>query len=414
MRSASRPPIVAVAPISPAIASIPSISSSSASPSSRPSSEAKLPALASHTWPMRSGVPCSSSKLARSAAAATVTAMARPPTAIAPRPATAAGDRSKAMCMPMVAGGAAPSRANRSAMDVVVRARRSDACRHPASRTTPTTRVPTSTLPATSTRPSTSIPRSRTARPPTPIGSHLDRPIDTATATAAAPIATASDRTRSAITSSLRRTPNDRRRPLSEPSAPSCRDMASAKRSVATTATASANASRARPSELDLTVHRLAHLGRDADLVLGGHDERSLTKAIANRGGEVLERRSSFEVRRHEDPVGADVRSVGLPPGRREQHVGLVAVERVLRGARRQEIAGPADHADDAQTARLPARIEITAVTGRLQLVREERREGELVAHRDTGAIGEQLVDGDLIGRVGVRQATVHHDRICR
>ena len=43
----------------------------------------------------------------------------------------------------------------------------------------------------------------------------------------------------------------------------------------------------------DLTVHRSAHLGRDADLVLGGHDERSLTEAIANGGGEVLERRSS-------------------------------------------------------------------------------------------------------------------------
>ena len=94
---------------------------------------------------------------------------------------------------------------------------------------------------------------------------------------------------------------------------------------------------------------------------------------------------------------------------------GLVAVRaRTARSRGGRRSAGPRTTPTTRRRPRRPARIDVTAVTGRLELVGEERREGELVAHLDTGAVGEQLVDGDLVGRVGVREATVHDDRIAR
>ena len=288
-------------------------------------------------------------------------------------------------------------------MDVVVRARRSDAWRHPASSTTATTMTATTTLPTNSTGPSTSTPRSRTVRPPTPIGSQGDRPIDTATATDGG---SDGHRRRPDQIGHHQLAATNAQRP-EEPPVGSLRGQLARHRQREQEGRHDGDRQREHqdgpPLGADLAVHRPLHLGRDADLVIGREDERSLTEAICDCDGEVLERDPWFEVGHHDDAVAADIGAVGLVPARREQHVGLIAVERELRGARGQEIGRPADHADDPHGSRRPIRVDVTAVTGRLELIGEERGEDQLVAHLDTRTVGEQLVDGHLIRGVGIR-----------
>ena len=138
-----------------------------------PRAVAKLPALASHTCPMRPACLAARRSSPAATAAATVTAMARPPhrDRARGRPTRPVTDRRP--CARRSSRGGARTEPGEPIRDRRGRAGLdgSDAWRHPASRTTPTTRAPTSDAPGDQHEAVDVHPASHGTRPP----AHADR-----------------------------------------------------------------------------------------------------------------------------------------------------------------------------------------------------------------------------------------------